>query len=48
MSRRTKQSSTDLHQRIGNVKLENRLTLRAGLIAHDATGLGMVEWDKAA
>ena len=32
---------------VGNVKLENRLTLRAGRIVYDATGVSMVEWQKA-
>ncbi|MCP5120087.1 MAG: amidohydrolase/deacetylase family metallohydrolase [bacterium] len=31
----------------GNVKLENRLTIRAGLVAYDAGGLSMVEWTDA-
>jgi dihydroorotase len=32
---------------IGKVKLANRLTLRAGRIVYDPTGLSMVEWQKA-
>ena len=32
---------------IGDVKLENRLTIRAGRIVFDPTGLSMVDWEKA-
>lgn len=32
---------------IGDVKLENRMTLRAGRIAYDPTGVSMVTWEKA-
>lgn len=32
---------------IGDSKLENRLTVRKGNIAYDATGLALVEWQKA-
>ncbi len=32
---------------IGNLKLTNRLTVRAGQIAYDSTGLSMPEWEKA-
>ena len=32
---------------VGNSKLENRLTVRAGCIVYDPTGLSMVEWEKA-
>lgn len=47
--RRGKFSYTDCGRArmTGNVKLENRLTLRAGLIAYDPTGLSMVEWEDA-
>ncbi len=32
---------------IGNVKLENRMTVRSGRIVYDPTGLSMVEWKRA-
>jgi hypothetical protein len=32
---------------IGNVALENRLTVRAGRIVYDPTGVSMVEWHHA-
>ncbi len=32
---------------IGSVKLENRLTVRAGRIVYDSTGISLVEWEKA-
>lgn len=32
---------------IGNVKLENRLTVRGGRIVYDPGGISMVEWQKA-
>ena len=32
---------------VGNVKLENRLTIRAGRIVYDPTGLSMVPWRRA-
>jgi dihydroorotase len=32
---------------VGNVKLVNRMTLRAGRIVYDPTGISMVEWEKA-
>jgi len=32
---------------VGNVKIENRLTVRAGRIVYDPTGLSMPEWQKA-
>jgi dihydroorotase len=32
---------------IGDVKLENRITVRAGRIAYDPTGISMPEWEKA-
>jgi dihydroorotase len=32
---------------IGDVKLENRMTLRAGRIAYDPTGVSTVTWEKA-
>lgn len=32
---------------VGNVKLVNRMTVRAGRIAYDPTGISMVEWEKA-
>jgi dihydroorotase len=32
---------------IGNAKIENRLTVRAGRIVYDPTGLSFVEWRKA-
>jgi dihydroorotase len=31
----------------GNVKLEARMTIRAGRISYDPSGLSMVEWEKA-
>ncbi len=31
----------------GSVKLENRMTVRAGHIVYDPTGLSLVEWEKA-
>lgn len=31
----------------GNVRLEARMTIRAGRISYDPSGLSMVEWDKA-
>jgi hypothetical protein len=31
----------------GNVKLVARMTVRAGRILYDPTGLSMVEWEKA-
>ncbi len=32
---------------LGSVKLENRMTVRAGRIVYDPSGLGMVEWTRA-
>ncbi len=32
---------------MGEVKLENRMTLRAGRVVYDPTGISMVEWSKA-
>lgn len=32
---------------MGNVKLENRMTVRAGRIVYDPSGLSMPEWEKA-
>ena len=32
---------------VGDKKLENRLTVRAGLVAYDPEGLSMVEWEQA-
>ena len=31
----------------GNVKLTARMTIRAGRISYDPSGLSMVEWEKA-
>jgi hypothetical protein len=31
----------------GSVRLEARMTIRAGRISYDPSGLSMVEWDKA-
>src|SRR5581483_7253530 len=31
----------------GNLKLVPRMTLRAGRISYDSTGVSMVEWEKA-
>jgi dihydroorotase len=31
----------------GNVKLSARMTIRAGRISHDPSGLSMVQWEKA-
>ena len=32
---------------VGDVKVENRITVRAGRIVFDPTGISMVEWEKA-
>jgi len=32
---------------VGNVKLENRMTVRAGKIVYDPAGISRVEWEKA-